>query len=201
METLTSPEAMDEFTLRKLGKKLVLFGIIKACSVVEKHGSCLLRSTIFPHAIFQNTNCRTQQYPTIGHWVCVFLSNDKKTFRKVFYDSLGKSYTKYNICVPLNCKIINTRRHQPNDSKLCALYCLLFITCWSLDEYSFKTFNGLLNHTLLQNNDKVVLEFYKILTHSKTQKDFLNQFNLFKKKWCKKCGVVLCSCERKNDLQ
>lgn len=155
MEISASPETMDEFLLRKCARKLIVFLIINSCSVVEKHVSCLIWSKNFPHSrsIFQNTNCRKQHPPLVGHWVYTFLNWDVTSFTNVFYDFLGKKHVKYNFCVPKTTISVNTVRYQPSKTKLCGLYCLLFVlsfwTCWSVDKYSTQTLSRLLLNSLL----------------------------------------------------
>lgn len=198
METLTQPESMDEFSLRALGNKLVNFGIIKNVSVIEKHGLCQTSVNEFPKAIFQNTICPHESPGVVGHWVCLFLKlKPNRNYSSHFYDSLGNNHIWYDICVPANCVSVNSFQHQPNDSKLCSLYCLFFITNWAIDKASTQTLNNLFHPNLLKNNDKLVLEFYHILLKSSDRKEFLHCLFLLKKFWCKDCALLFCACKYK----
>lgn len=197
MEILPSPSSMNEFLLRKLTNKLVTFGIVQDVSIVERHGLCAVRSKVFPNAIIQNTNCRKNQ-TSVGHWVCMFSNKRNNVVYNMFYDSFGKDYRKYDITLPVKCHTVNFIQHQPDDSNLCALYCLFFITSSAVDKNFDKTLHRLFNTKILKHNDKLMLEFYNILYYCTNTKTFLHNFVLLKKLWCKKCALIMCTCRRKS---
>lgn len=185
---------MDEFQLRKIANKLVSFGIMETFSIIEQHGLCK-KPQKYPNVIFQNTVCRLDKNK-IGHWVCFCTKENVHEVSSVFYDSLGKSYISYDICVPPGTICVNLNQHQSNKSKLCSLYCLFFATLWSEESY-YNTVNQLFHATSLEKNDKLVLEFYNIILKSKNRINFLRNLKVFTNKWCKHCALLLCICENK----
>ena len=104
-----------------------------------------------------------------GHWVVILAYSPHKV---EFYDSLGNQPSHYHTGIGEFVDslggghyVMNTVKHQPTYSKLCALYCL-YVADLSCRGFTFNRIMNTFNTTNLDYNDKLVTKYFNTHIYS-----------------------------------
>lgn len=95
-------------------------------------------------------NCCPSKYRGI-HWISIFVKNN----RILFFDSLGRNPSYYNLNIP-NVTIVNKRMLQSTDSDTCGQFALFFL--YHINILSIAKFLRLFVHST-RRNDALVIRF------------------------------------------